>query len=41
MREWSTDGSLEADTRYSLLVRLLFHIGAPLWLLNLATRYHG
>jgi len=41
MRTWSTNGTIEADTRYSGLVRWLFRIGAPMWIVNLVTRYHG
>lgn len=38
MKQWSTDASIEADTRYSWVVRRAFRAGAPLWLLNVLTR---
>lgn len=39
MREWETDGSIEADTRYSPLVRSAFRSRwIPMWLLNALTR---
>jgi len=41
LRDWTTDASLDADTRYSRIVRFAYHHGAPLWLLNVLTRLFG
>jgi bifunctional DNase/RNase len=38
MKQWTTDGSIDTDTRYSRVVRFAFRHGAPLWVLNVLTR---
>ena len=38
MKQWSTDASFNADTRYPWVVRFAFRFGAPFWLLNVLTR---
>jgi hypothetical protein len=38
VRQWTTDASIHADTRYSRVVRFAFDAGAPCWLLNVLTR---
>lgn len=42
MRDWNTDGRIEADTRYSPLTRWAFRNRfVPMWLLNLILRHIG
>lgn len=42
MREWTTEGSIEADTRYSRTLKWAFRqFWIPGWMLDLVWRFCG